>query len=48
MESAEVRSYHETNATEIAILTPEEMAESMRSGLAQVSGLMKRINLKPE
>ena len=48
METQEVRNYHETNATEIAILTPEEMTETMRSGLAQVSGLMKRINLQPE
>ena len=48
MESPEVRIYHETNATEIAILTPEEMTETMRNGLAQVSGLMKRIGLQPE
>lgn len=48
MDSQEVRTYHETNATEIAVLNPDEMAESLRNGLAQVSGLMKRINLKPE
>lgn len=48
MESPEVRTYHENNQTIINVLTPEEMGESMRAGLAQVSGLMKRINLQPE
>ena len=48
MDSPEVRTYHQNNATEIAILNPEEMSDTIRNGLVLVSGLMKRIGLKPE
>ena len=48
MDSQQVRTYHQNNATEIAILNAEEMSETMKDGLAMVSGLMKRIGLKPE
>ena len=48
METPEVKKFHEANNTIINVLTPEEMTVSMRDGLAQVSALMKRINLQPE
>jgi len=48
MESPEVRAHHEKFQTVVNVLTPDEMGESLRAGLTQVSSLMKKINLQPE
>ena len=47
MDTPEVRAFHEKYGTIINLTTPEEVGESLKDGLAQISGLMKRIGLQP-